>query len=185
MNSSYCNIFASLAHCARNALLPVYSPHKGPVLRGVDFFLDIGLNKLPQLSWVGFGTPWRHWGVNEYNGVSKHILIFCVPGINYDLCWQRWFGCTKINRQKSNMRTKNIVRALTRINMYCQVSSIRRTKSQHLKDPRTVLWLSLSNPLKPDVKSRMKMLLEQRRQVMLQLHLSDRQCYCLIGCHLY
>ena len=40
---------------------------------------------------------------------------------------------------------------------YRQVSNIRRTKSQHLKDYRTVLWLSLPNPLKPDVKSRMKM----------------------------
>ena len=40
---------------------------------------------------------------------------------------------------------------------YRQVSNIRRTKSQHLKDSRTVLRLSLTNPLKPDVKSRMKM----------------------------
>ena len=35
-------------------------------------------------------------------------------------------------------------------------SNIRRTKSQHLKDSRTVLRLSLPNPLKPDVKSRTK-----------------------------
>ena len=40
---------------------------------------------------------------------------------------------------------------------YRQVSNIRRTKSQHLKDSRTVLRLSLPKPLKPDVKSRMKM----------------------------
>ena len=40
---------------------------------------------------------------------------------------------------------------------YRQVSNIRRTKSQHLKDSRTVLRLPLPNPLKPDVKSRMKM----------------------------
>ena len=40
---------------------------------------------------------------------------------------------------------------------YRQVSNIRRTKSQHFKDSRTVLRLSLPNPLKPDVKSRMKM----------------------------
>ena len=40
---------------------------------------------------------------------------------------------------------------------YRQVSNIRHTKSQHLKDYRTVLRLSLPNPLKPDVKSRMKM----------------------------
>ena len=40
---------------------------------------------------------------------------------------------------------------------YRQVSNIRCTKSQHLKDSRTVLRLSLPNPLKPDVKLRMKM----------------------------
>ena len=40
---------------------------------------------------------------------------------------------------------------------YRQVSNIRRTKFQHLKDYRTVLRLSLPNPLNPDVKSRMKM----------------------------
>ena len=43
------------------------------------------------------------------------------------------------------------------MDMYRQVSNIRRTKSQHLKDSHTVLRLSLPNPLKPDVKSRMKM----------------------------
>ena len=42
-------------------------------------------------------------------------------------------------------------------NNYRQVSNIRRTKSQHLKISHTVLRLSLPNPLKPDVKSRMKM----------------------------
>ena len=40
---------------------------------------------------------------------------------------------------------------------YRQVSNIRRTKSQHSKDSPTVLQLSLQNPLKPYVKSRMKM----------------------------
>ena len=41
--------------------------------------------------------------------------------------------------------------------IYSKVSNTRRTKSQNLKDSRTVLRLSLPNPLKPDVKSRMKM----------------------------
>ena len=41
--------------------------------------------------------------------------------------------------------------------VYRQVSNTRRTKPQHLKDSRTVLRLSFPNPLKPDVKSRMKM----------------------------
>ena len=40
---------------------------------------------------------------------------------------------------------------------YRQVSNIKRTKSQHLIDSRTVLRLSLPYPLKSDVKSRMKM----------------------------
>ena len=39
---------------------------------------------------------------------------------------------------------------------YRQVSNISRTKSQHLKYSLSVLRLSLPNPLKPDVKSRMK-----------------------------
>ena len=50
-----------------------------------------------------------------------------------------------------------IIKMDDEISRYRQVSNIRRTKSQHLKDSRTVLRLSLPNPLKPDVKSRMKM----------------------------
>ena len=55
-----------------------------------------------------------------------------------------------------------------------QVSNIIRSKAQHLKVYRTVLRLLLPNPLKPDVKSWMKMQFEQRRQAMLQLHLNDQ-----------
>ena len=46
-------------------------------------------------------------------------------------------------------------------------------KSQNLNVSR--LLLSLPNPLKPGVKSIMEMQLEQRRQAMLQLHLSDQK----------
>ena len=38
------------------------------------------------------------------------------------------------------------------VDHYRQVSNIRGIKSQYLKDSRTVLRLSLPNPLKPDVK---------------------------------
>ena len=38
--------------------------------------------------------------------------------------------------------------------------------------------------MKSGIKSRMKMQLEQRRQALLQLHLSDQQFYCLVGCAL-
>ena len=40
---------------------------------------------------------------------------------------------------------------------YYKISNMRRTKSQNLNDSRLVLPLSLPNPLKPGVKSRMKM----------------------------
>ena len=55
------------------------------------------------------------------------------------------------------MNTKSQLGDKIRKNHYRQVSNIRRTESQHLKDSRSVLQLSLPNPLKPDVKSRMKM----------------------------
>ena len=69
--------------------------------------------------------------------------------------------------------------------MYRTISNIRRTKSPNLNVSLLVLELSLSNPMKPGVKSRMKMWLDQRRQAMLQLHLSDRQFYCLLTCDIY
>ena len=68
---------------------------------------------------------------------------------------------------------------------YRKVSNIRCTKSQYLNDSRLVLQLSLPNPMKSGVKSRMKMQLEQRRQAMLQLHLNDQQFNCLLRCVLY
>ena len=68
---------------------------------------------------------------------------------------------------------------------YCKVSNIRCTKSQNLSVSRPVLRLSLSNLLQPCIKSRMKMWLEQRRQAILQLHLSDRQFNCQLRCLLY
>ena len=45
----------------------------------------------------------------------------------------------------------------SKLRTYRQVSNIRRTNSQHLRDSHSVLRLSMPNPLKPDGKSRMKM----------------------------
>ena len=45
-----------------------------------------------------------------------------------------------------------------------------------------LLQLSLPSPLKPCVKSRMKMYLGQRRQAMRQLHLSNQQFNCILRC---
>ena len=60
-----------------------------------------------------------------------------------------------------------------------------RTKSQNLNVSRLGLQLSLCNMLKPSVKWRMKMQLEQRRQAMLQLHPTDHQFYGLLKCVLH
>ena len=68
--------------------------------------------------------------------------------------------------------------------IYRKTSSISRTKFQNLNVSCILLQLSSLNSLKPGVKLIMKML-EQRRQAMLQLHLSYQQLYCLLRCDLY
>ena len=81
----------------------------------------------------------------------------------------------------AEMRSKNMKK-------YHQTSNISSAKSPYLNVSRLVLQvlkLSLHKPFKPGVKSRMKVQLEQRRQAMLQLHLSDQQFYCLWRCCLY
>ena len=65
---------------------------------------------------------------------------------------------------------------------YHKISNISCTKSQNLSDSCLVLPFSLPNPLMPGIKSRMKMLFEQCRQAMIQLHLSDQQFYCQLKC---
>ena len=68
---------------------------------------------------------------------------------------------------------------------YRKTSSRSRTKFQNLNVSCIPMQLSSLNSLKPGVKLIMKMLLEQRRQAMLQLHLSYQQFYCLLRCDLY
>ena len=51
---------------------------------------------------------------------------------------------------------------------YHKISNISETKSQNLSVSRLGLQLSLHDALKPSVKWRMKMYLEQRRQAMLK-----------------
>ena len=69
--------------------------------------------------------------------------------------------------------------------MYREISNISRTKFQKSNVFRLVLQLSSHNPLKPGIKPKMKMKLEQRRQAVLQLHLSDQQVESLLWCVLY
>ena len=68
---------------------------------------------------------------------------------------------------------------------YLKTSNISHTKSQNLNDSCLILQLSLPIPLKPGVKSRMKMYLEQHWQAMLHLHWSDQEVGCLLMYALY
>ena len=58
--------------------------------------------------------------------------------------------------------------------VYHQSTNKGRPKFQNLNVSRLVLQLSLPNPMKPGVKSRVNMELEQRWQAMFKLHLSDQ-----------
>ena len=65
------------------------------------------------------------------------------------------------------------------------IFNIGRNKSPDLNVSRLVLQLSLPDPLKPDVKWRMRMYLEQRRQAVLQMPLGVQQLHCPLRCGLY
>ena len=65
----------------------------------------------------------------------------------------------------------------------CAVShGIRMQSSLTLKPYFVAFTQSL---LKPGVRSSMKMQLEHRRQVILQLHVSNQQFYCILRCDFY
>ena len=75
--------------------------------------------------------------------------------------------------------------ATTNHMIYREISNISGTEFQNLNVSRLLSQLSLCNIVKPGVKTTMKTKLEQWRQAMLQLHLSDQQFYCLVRRDLY
>ena len=82
------------------------------------------------------------------------------------------------------VRTSNL-KANVGSKPYHETSNISCTKYTNLNVSCLVLQLYLLNPLKPGVRSRMKIELEQRRQAMLQLHESDQQFHCILRRGLY
>ena len=66
-----------------------------------------------------------------------------------------------------------------------QISNITGTKYQNLNVSHPVLQISLCNLSKSSDESKKKLQLEQRRQAMIQLHLSDQNMCCLLRCGLY
>ena len=65
---------------------------------------------------------------------------------------RRIVRCHDISPALETLKSNNAVNS-----QYRQTSNISSTKSHHLNVSRLVLQLSMPNPLKPDVKSRMKM----------------------------
>ena len=102
---------------------------------------------------------------------SKFWCKYKILFSHHDLCFQVVSECYEYE--------------MNVISTYRKISNIRGTKSQNLNVSCLNLQLSLPNTLKPSFKWRMEMYLEQRRQAMLQLHLSDPQFNCLLNCDLY
>ena len=105
-----------------------------------------------------------HCVLSEYKYNSK---IFCTAHkpvikakIGFQYVWRALQLCLCIFSSKQSEQQPSPRAVICVVNYddgYRQVSDIRRTKSQNLNDSRSVLRLHLPNPLKPDVKSRMKM----------------------------
>ena len=119
--------------------------------------------------------PIRAWISNYIHIKQWDVIIHPCPNFDNDLT-------------KPPLKLRHGWVVTSHINYWCnyrQISNIRRTKSQNLNVSRLVLQLSLPNLLKPCIKLRMKMLLEQRRQAMLQLHPSGQQFNYPQRCVLY
>ena len=83
--------------------------------------------------------------------VRKHSRSMILESVAWSKATLMFLSCNAIDQN-------DIARfVLSFHEYYSKVSNIIRTKSQHLKDSRTVLRLSLPNLLKPDVKTWMKM----------------------------
>ena len=139
---------------------------------------------------------WRH---NELDVVSDHQPHDCLLNRLFsdrsketskfrvtDLCAGNSPGTGELPAQRaSNAEDVSIWWRHHVMSKYRQTSCISCTESQHLNVSRLALQLSLPNPWKPGVKSRMRMWLELRRQAMLQINVIGQQFWSLIRCDLY
>ena len=139
-------------------MFSTYPPHKNNIHR-YNF-----------LEWIQ--NTWFYLRRTRFHACCRLVVLWYVYGVRFIgpgrliptvlsalsvfvPVYLSWFRC-QVSRATGWWHGVPIIAPCGRCT-YRQVSNIRRTKSQHLKDSRTVLQLSLPNPLKPDVKSRMKM----------------------------
>ena len=161
---------------------PVNSPHKGQ-WRGALMFSSIyaWIKRLSKQLWGWwFETPslslWRH--CNKMAAILQTAFWYIFACMKIVVVWFKFHWCFFYHL----MRNQHWFMAWYRTG---KISNIRRTESPNLNVSRLALQLSLCNILKPGVRARMKMQLEQRRQAMLQLHLSDQQFSYLLRCVIY
>ena len=153
------------AQCSTCMLCHYYAEIFGCVAKRLDYMNQITEHFRLALHMLKHLNAWRQSQPHS-NGCCGCIVG--VPGvlrarqlvlspvlIGSHTIWQQQGFASHLLGSSSAERTSRVKRITFRT--YRQVSNIRRTKSQHLKDSPTVLQLSLQNPLKPDVKSRMKM----------------------------
>ena len=168
---------ALLTICAGNSPVTSEVPTQRPVKPSFDVFFDLCLNRRLSKQWWGwwFEMPscpsWCH--CNDYV-----FMGFIYPYSSGLLRWQwRSYDIVPVPSEKAwslhvntshqftesfdmttTKQTKNIsIFYGIYWQTYRKISNIRRTKSQTLNVSRLVLQLSLPNPMKPGVKSKMKM----------------------------
>ena len=124
-------------------------------------------------------TPWSHF-------VDGFRIRYNFTGwYGYWLCSVRqWHLVIRATRHESVYTPGESTRSCCR-NIYRKISNISRTKSENLNVSRLGLKFVFARYIETTFKGRMKMQLEQHRQEMPQLHLSDRQFNCLLKCVLY
>ena len=136
---------ALLALC--EGILPVTggSPSQRPVTRNFDAWCDLCLNKRlsKQSRHRWFETPshplWRHYNESPQRDCHRIESL--------------WSPCELyLRRRKHEVTFWNAM-----FSSYRKISNISRTESSTLTVSRLVLQLSFPNPMKPGVKSRMKM----------------------------
>ena len=124
-------------------------------------------------------TGWAH--IYCYNGFALHSLQHSFIIVNISITSQTW---VHMQYEKKTFH-ELLLPVLICWFGYCQISNTRHTKSKNLNISRFILQLSLPNPLKLGVGSKIRMQSERCWQAMLQLHLSDQSFYCLLRCILY
>ena len=88
-----------------------------------------------------FETPSRYYGITVMAGT------FDIPDCS-TLQKTGLFQDTKYSKSHE-MKQFGFLRCVSMKNKYRQTSNINHTKSQNVNVSRPVLWLSLSNPMKP------------------------------------